>query len=149
MVEYNVFLIVYGCTMGAMGSLLTRMMGYRLRDNILHHFGSGKTNRYVHHFPSISTATQQFWVSSQAVGCSLPWKQPRRVARPRARAQVNSSQRLTFLAIGVTGTGKSELCKWLTGTKGCVSSDSMESNTSHWDEMMAENEDRWFLCCVF
>ncbi|CAK9032109.1 unnamed protein product [Durusdinium trenchii] len=43
---------------------------------------------------------------------------------------VNSSQRLTFLAIGVTGTGKSELCKWLTGTKGCVSSDSMESNTS-------------------
>ena len=37
----------------------------------------------------------------------------------------------TFLAVGLTGTGKSELCRWMTGNlKKCVPSRSTESNTS-------------------
>jgi len=42
---------------------------------------------------------------------------------------VNTPQRLTFLTIGVTGTGKSELCRWMTASDECSSSDSMESHT--------------------
>lgn len=36
-----------------------------------------------------------------------------------------------FLAVGLTGTGKSELCRWMTGNlEKCISSSSTESNTS-------------------
>ena len=40
---------------------------------------------------------------------------------------------LTFLAVGLTGTGKSELCRWMTGNqKRCVAS---RSTVSHTDEV--------------
>lgn len=46
-------------------------------------------------------------------------------------ARFVNSERVTFLTIGVTGTGKSELCRWMTGKADeCQSSDSMESHTS-------------------
>ena len=37
---------------------------------------------------------------------------------------------LNILAVGLTGTGKSELCLWMTRSSNCSSSDSMESHTS-------------------
>ena len=39
----------------------------------------------------------------------------RRAQRARDCQVTGSHERFTFLAVGVTGTGKSELCRWMTG----------------------------------
>ena len=39
----------------------------------------------------------------------------RRALRARDCSAAGSHERFTFLAVGVTGTGKSELCRWMTG----------------------------------
>ena len=39
----------------------------------------------------------------------------RRAQRARECRATGSHERFTFLAVGVTGTGKSELCRWMTG----------------------------------
>eukprot|EP00438_Fugacium_kawagutii_P026147 Skav216373 [mRNA] locus=scaffold2537:44801:45502:- [translate_table: standard] len=45
---------------------------------------------------------------------------------------------LTFMAVGLTGTGKSELCHWMTGDKEhCSPSGSMQSDTSRVQEVIA------------
>jgi len=44
---------------------------------------------------------------------------------------VGSNRKVTFLAVGMTGTGKSELCRWMTGNQAlCTPSSSTKSHTS-------------------
>ena len=44
---------------------------------------------------------------------------------------VGSNRKVTFLAVGMTGTGKSELCRWMTGNQAlCTPSISTKSHTS-------------------
>ncbi|CAE7463930.1 unnamed protein product [Symbiodinium sp. CCMP2592] len=51
--------------------------------------------------------------------------------KPEDRSFDTIQGKLTFLAVGLTGTGKSELCRWMTGNlERCKPSSGTESNTS-------------------
>lgn len=62
----------------------------------------------------------------------------RRAQRARECRATGSHERFTFLAVGVTGTGKSELCRWMTGNEtACPSSDSLGSHTEEVQQVPA------------
>lgn len=62
----------------------------------------------------------------------------RRAQRARDCQITGSHERFTFLAVGVTGTGKSELCRWMTGNEtACPSSDSLGSHTEEVQQVPA------------